>query len=92
MRGGCGLDGSEVTLGRSFLWRERARSRMVGGMITDDEQAEIDRNSDARIVAVVTMLADLSDREREDAMERIRERFCVHCGADDPRCRCWDDE
>ena len=22
----------------------------------------------------------------------VFEEFCAHCGSDDPRCRCWDDE
>lgn len=22
----------------------------------------------------------------------VFDEFCAHCGSDDPRCRCWDDE
>jgi hypothetical protein len=65
---------------------------MVGWMRTDDEQAKLDRESEARIEAVVTMFTDLSEHERLDAISRIRERFCIHCGIDDPRCHCENDE
>jgi len=65
---------------------------MMGGMRTDEEQAEMDRRSEARVAAIVTLFSDLTAREREDAISRIREGFCVHCGSDNPRCQCWNDD
>jgi hypothetical protein len=62
---------------------------------TDDDQAEIDRKSEARIAALVALFGDLTDREREEATGRLRERWCLACGGEQPngwRCHCEDDE
>lgn len=34
------------------------------------------------------VLAALTDEERAEAFRR----YCVRCGSDNPRCRCWNDE
>lgn len=38
-----------------------------------------------------TITALLIDMRPEERLE-IFSRFCQHCGSDDPRCQCWNDE
>ena len=37
---------------------------------------------------VFNMLRHLSEKDRLDLFHK----FCVHCGSDNPRCQCWNDE
>lgn len=30
--------------------------------------------------------------ERAKFIDSLRVYFCIHCGHDDPRCQCWNDE
>ena len=41
----------------------------------------------AHAVAVNALMA-LTDEQRMEAFGF----FCCHCGTDDPRCQCWNDE
>lgn len=64
-------------------------------MRTDAEQDDIDRKSEARVDAVVTLFEDLTDREREDVIEKLRARWCLYCGGERPSghsCQCQNDE
>lgn len=36
---------------------------------------------------IIAVMEKLTPEGRLDVMRE----FCVHCGGDDPRCRCWDD-
>lgn len=37
-------------------------------------------------------LAAMPPEMREMAMDKLRERVCMFCGADDPDCPCWCEE
>lgn len=38
------------------------------------------------------LLANMSEDEREEAMNIITEKYCVHCMSDTLPCHCWNDE
>lgn len=38
------------------------------------------------------MLKTMREDERDKFFQELRQHFCFHCGADDPRCTCTRDE
>jgi hypothetical protein len=48
----------------------------------------IDSDLPTTIEQIVAAMQMLSDEERMEIMRN----FCRHCGNDDPRCQCWNDE
>lgn len=51
--------------------------------------AEFTANLESR--AVQSIVDDLRRLPEERRMEAFR-NFCTHCGSDNPRCQCWNDE
>ncbi len=42
---------------------------------------------------IARMIGELGDKDREELIVCILPSlFCVHCGIEDPRCQCWNDE
>jgi hypothetical protein len=41
---------------------------------------------------VKDQMKKMTDDERMEIISELTELFCIHCGSDDPVCRCWDDE
>lgn len=56
-------------------------------MRTDDDQADIEQRSAARISAAATIMLDLSHDELLEALAKVREKRCLACGHDAP-CYC----
>lgn len=71
-----------------LLTVKRAREKAKDDVRTDDAQA--------RIAAMVALFSDLTDRGRAEAIERLRERWCLACGGEQHtsglRCQCENDE
>jgi hypothetical protein len=44
--------------------------------------------SESRVRTMVEILKSLNEEERM----QVFNRFCKHCGSDDPNCQCWNDE
>ena len=61
-------------------------------MRTDEDQEAIDRASEARVKAIVTLIRDLSANEHRELIDRLRAEMCLACGSDVPRCQCENDE
>jgi hypothetical protein len=61
-------------------------------MRTDEDQEAIDRASEARIKAIVTLIRDLTANEHRELIERLRAEICLACGSDNRRCQCENDE
>jgi hypothetical protein len=64
---------------------------MPGSFYMEIEMNEVEN----RIEKIIKLLSDMDWEEREEAMEKIRESFCIDCG--NPHrpgniCQCWNDE
>lgn len=35
---------------------------------------------------------ELVDNDREILFDAIKEKYCIHCGKEDPACQCWADD
>jgi len=42
--------------------------------------------------AIVDHVIDLLRSMEEDERMAVFAKFCTHCGANNPRCQCWNDE
>ncbi|MCK5021173.1 MAG: hypothetical protein KAS32_29455 [Candidatus Peribacteraceae bacterium] len=45
-------------------------------------------DEDGIVMRIVSEISELSKEARVEIMDR----FCVHCGSDNPRCMCWRDK
>lgn len=52
----------------------------------------MDAELDNIVVAFVELVAALGPTDRQSIMDRLRVAMCLHCGAPDPRCQCWNDK
>lgn len=52
----------------------------------------IGRLLDAERRTLTTALQDSTYAQRAAFFEWLKSRWCLHCGAADPGCRCWDDD
>lgn len=41
---------------------------------------------------ILASFSIMTPRDRETIFDMLRLNFCMHCGNDDPRCQCWNDE
>lgn len=51
----------------------------------------VEENSEQReryVAAIAALVETLTERERVNLFSR----YCKECGANDPRCQCWNDE
>ena len=44
-----------------------------------------------KIDQIIKMLKEISQEDRVDVLDKIREIFCIHCGGE-AGCQCWNDE
>ena len=44
------------------------------------------------VIAVMAFIQQFTDTERDQFFQELRAQFCLHCGAQDPKCQCWNDE
>ena len=75
---------------------------MAEHVIVDQSRIVVDRETTKQTMqrtfvggdlpeGVLCIIAALSDDERAALFAEIRTLFCLHCGTEDPDCRCWDD-
>jgi len=50
-----------------------------------------DKLKDIKKKAVIMMIDALKTYTDEERLEIFSE-FCDHCGCEDPKCQCWNDE
>lgn len=48
--------------------------------------------AEAAIVELRKFLEEISPEGRVAYFEKVQEGYCKHCGIDDPRCQCTNDE
>ncbi len=49
----------------------------------------------ARLAKILDELRDLTDDERQALFAVLFDRYCIHCGGEQPKtgsCQCWNDE
>lgn len=61
-------------------------------MWTDNDQDAADARTKAHADAAVALMLELPASAFVDALGRLRAERCLHCGGDDPRCQCDNDE
>ena len=49
-------------------------------------------DSEVMVASVMQLVSVLSNAERDLFLTEFRKIYCHACGADDPRCQCWNDE
>lgn len=47
---------------------------------------------ESKVRYFVELMKSLGPYDRMRVLDGLRENFCMHCGDDDPRCQCWNDE
>ncbi len=81
------------------MWTDEDRMRAERQAATSQAHVLTTLNGMPRAdlhAALVALFDGLSERERTDALGALAERFCPHCGGDQPKwcggCQCENDE